>query len=94
MIKYAKEYGIGTEIISNGSLLNEKNINFLLDNKLSKLTIIIDGSSKKTFEKIRIKSNFETVINNAKLFSNLTKKKYLDLSFLLGVLFKKKIMMK
>ncbi len=75
MIKYAKEYGIGTEIISNGSLLNEKNINFLLDNKLSKLTISIDGSSKKTFEKIRIKSNFETVINNAKLFSNLTKKK-------------------
>lgn len=75
MIKYAKEYGVGTEIISNGSLLNEKNINFLLDNKLSKLTISIDGSSKKTFEKIRIKSNFETVINNAKLFSNLTKKK-------------------
>ena len=46
----------------------KKILNFLLDNKLSKLTISIDGSSKKTFEKIRIKSNFETVINNAKLF--------------------------
>ena len=47
MIRFAKEYGIGTEIISNGSLLNEKNINFLLDNKLSKLTVSIDGATKK-----------------------------------------------
>ena len=75
MIRFAKEYGIGTEIISNGSLLNEKNINFLLDNKLSKLTVSIDGATKKTFENIRIKSNFDIVIKNSKLFSKLIRKK-------------------
>ena len=75
MIRFAKEYGIGTEIISNGSLLNEKNINFLLDNKLSKLTVSIDGATKKTFENIRIKNNFDIVIKNAKLFSKLIRKK-------------------
>ncbi len=75
MIKFAKEFGVGTEIISNGSLLNEKNINFLLDNKLSKLTISIDGATKKTFESIRVKSNFDTVVKNSKLFSSSIKKK-------------------
>ena len=29
MIKFVKEYGVGTEIITNGSLLNQKNINLL-----------------------------------------------------------------
>lgn len=66
MVKFAKNYGIATEIVTNGSLLNEQNINLLIDSRLAKLTISIDGSTKETFEKIRVKSNFNDVIKNSK----------------------------
>ena len=66
MIKIAKQNGIATEIICNGSMLNKKNISKLLKNSLAKLTISIDGASKQVFESIRVKSNFEEVISNSK----------------------------
>ena len=74
MINFAKNFGISTEIITNGSMLDEKNAENLIKNKLSKLTISLDGATKKTFEKIKVKSNFETVVNNAKLFAKKLKK--------------------
>ena len=71
MVEHASKHGICSEITTNGSLLNEKNISFLKKSKLSRITISIDGATKETFESIRIKSNFETVISNSK---NLVKK--------------------
>ena len=68
MIKFADDFGIATEIICNGSMLSVHNISKLLKQNLAKLTISIDGSSKNVFEKIRVKSDFETVVTNAKNF--------------------------
>ena len=76
MVDYAKEFGIATEIITNGSMLTDGNIKKLISSKLSKITISIDGASKEVFEKIRVKSNFDTVIKNATQFRELIKKKY------------------
>ena len=65
MVDYASQSGICSEITTNGSLLNEKNINFLKKSQLSRITISMDGATKETFENIRVKSNFNTVVNNS-----------------------------
>ena len=69
MINYARKFGVSCEIISNGSLLNEKNSDNLINEKLAKLTISIDGATKNTFEKIRVNSNFDVVKKNVENFS-------------------------
>ncbi len=75
MVEYATKYGIVSEITTNGSLLNENNIQKLLKSNLSRITVSIDGASPDIFEKIRIKSNFELVISNCKKLINNFKKK-------------------
>ena len=71
MVEYATKFGIVSEITTNGSLLNDANINKLLNSNLSRITVSIDGASSETFEKIRIRSNFKLVVSNSK---NLIKK--------------------
>ena len=67
MMNYAKSYGIVTETTTNGSLFNKKNIELLKANKVSKITVSIDGATKSTFESIRVDSNFDTVIEGVRL---------------------------
>ena len=75
MVDYASKYGIVSEITTNGSLLDDNNISKLFYSNLSRITISIDGASKSSFEKIRVKSNFETVIENCKNLVKQFKKK-------------------
>ena len=75
MVEYASSYGIVSEITTNGSLLNENNINKLLRSNLSRITVSIDGASSEVFQKIRVKSNFDTVVSNCKNLVRLFKKK-------------------
>lgn len=77
MISLANDFGITVEFTTNGSLLDEKFINQLLKKKISKITISIDGATKETFESIRIKSNFNKVIENAKNLIKSSKNYYL-----------------
>ena len=75
MVYFASKHGIVSEITTNGSLLTKENIFKLLNSNLSRITISIDGASKETFEKIRVKSNYNTVIENCKnLVENFKKK--------------------
>lgn len=70
MIEICDQYGVFVETITNGSLLNEKIIDKILNSKsIYRVSISIDGASKEIFEKIRVKSNFDTVINNVKILS-------------------------
>lgn len=75
MVDFASKHGIVSEITTNGSLLNKENIFKLTNSNLSRITISIDGASSETFEKIRVKSSFMTVVNNCKnLVKNFKKK--------------------
>ena len=75
MVNFASNHGIVSEITTNGSLLNKENIFKLINSNLSRITISIDGATSETFQKIRIKSNFETVVENCKnLVKNFKKK--------------------
>ena len=75
MVEYASKYSIVSEITTNGSLLNDKNIKKLENSNLSRITVSIDGATTEIFEKIRIKSDFKTVISNCKNLINAYKKK-------------------
>ena len=75
MVEYASKYSIASEITTNGSLLNDKNIKKLQNSNLSRITVSIDGATSEIFEKIRIKSDFKTVISNCKNLINAYKKK-------------------
>ena len=75
MVEYASKYSIVSEITTNGSLLNDKNIKKLENSNLSRITVSIDGATSEIFEKIRIKSDFKTVISNCKNLVNAYSKK-------------------
>ena len=75
MVEYASKYSIASEITTNGSLLNDKNIKKLQNSNLSRITVSIDGATSEIFEKIRIKSDFKTVISNCKNLINAYSKK-------------------
>jgi pyrroloquinoline quinone biosynthesis protein E len=77
MIDIANDAGIVVEFTTNGSLLNSEFIKRLLKKKVYKITISIDGATKKTFEKIRVKSNFNEVIENVSLLIKLSKNFFL-----------------
>lgn len=77
MINLANKSGVTVEFTTNGSLLDENLIKQLLKRNISKITISIDGATKETFEKIRVKSDFNKVIENVKLLVKLSKKYYL-----------------
>jgi pyrroloquinoline quinone biosynthesis protein E len=75
-VDYASNYGIFIQFVTNGSLLDEKLINSLCERKnISLIGVSIDGATKKTFEKIRIRSNFELIISNTRrLISKIQEK--------------------
>ncbi len=80
LIQYAKESGIIEVIINtNGTNLDEKKANELIDSGLDQLIYSFDGGTKKTYEKMRPgrfkKNNFENVYNNIKNFHEIRKNK-------------------
>jgi pyrroloquinoline quinone biosynthesis protein E len=68
MLKYSKQKGMITEVISNGTILNEEALKYL-----DSLVFSFDGATKKTYEKIRVGSNFERVVGNIKKAVKLKK---------------------
>lgn len=63
-----RAHSIRLELITNFSILSDALMEKLLK-VLSNLCISFDGASKKTFEKIRRGSNFDTIIKNIKRFN-------------------------
>lgn len=67
-IKLAKDRGFEyVYVTTNGIVLNEERIKKIFDSGLDSLKFSIDGTSKETYEKIRIGGNFEVLYNNIKM---------------------------
>ena len=71
-----QNFGIATELICNGSMLTQNNVENLLKNNLAKLTISIDGASKEVFEKIRANLTLIKLYKIQKILKNDIKKLY------------------
>jgi radical SAM protein with 4Fe4S-binding SPASM domain len=56
---------------TNGSLLNEKKSLELIDSGLTRIMISLDAVKKETYEKVRIRGDFNKVVNNVFRFIKL-----------------------
>lgn len=75
LVKYASSKDIFTAIITNGSIYDKKIFKSLIRSGLGKFTISIDGSNKKTHNRIRGKRSFERAIKTANQLVRLRGKK-------------------
>lgn len=74
MVEYAsKERKLKTIMSSNGIPINETNARKLIANGLQVLSISVDGATKETYEKIRVRGNFDRLIRNIKRLLDLKK---------------------
>lgn len=64
MIKMIKELNLNVELITNGTLLNEEMCKELINSKLDKLWVSIDGVSEKSYENIRVGAKQAKVLKN------------------------------
>lgn len=74
-IDYAHEQGLFTVLSTNGLLMTRDTSERLLTSKLDHLTIALDGGVKETYESIRIKGDFDTLICNIKDFLKAKKRR-------------------
>jgi len=54
MISYVKKLGMYCAAVTNGSLLTQKKVEFLVDNQVDHVTISLDAASAETHEKIHL----------------------------------------
>jgi radical SAM protein with 4Fe4S-binding SPASM domain len=66
MIRYAKSKGIYVWFSDNFTLMTQERINGILDAGVDYIIVSLDGATKETYEKIRVKAKFETVVENFK----------------------------
>ena len=59
MISYAQLKNIYISISTNGHLVNEKNIDYVLDNAPDKLIFSVDGLDEESYQKYRVGGTFE-----------------------------------
>jgi len=72
ILQYGKQKNISFDTVTNGSLLHKK-INLIP--YFDSVTISLDSTDKKIFEKIRRHSNYDLIINNLKKITFLRKQK-------------------
>lgn len=62
-----------TDIITNGMLLNETVILKMIDARVSRLAVSIDGANAATYESVRIGAKFDKLTDNIKMFNRIKK---------------------
>lgn len=75
MIREATDQGCQTYMTTNGTLLNEKNCQALIDAGMSQLAVSIDGMSPATYDVIRAGAHFHTVTENVERLSRLVRER-------------------
>jgi radical SAM protein with 4Fe4S-binding SPASM domain len=71
MIAYAKERGLWVETSTNATRLTEAVARKLLEVGLDRIYLSMDGLTKETYEKVRVKGKFEEVLGNIERFLDL-----------------------
>lgn len=67
MLLYLKQKGVHpTMVITNGTLLNEKNVTALIDGEVDLVSVSLDGTNKEVYEAIRKNAKYERVVANVR----------------------------
>jgi len=67
MVAYAKNAGCNVGVITNGSLLDEKMAEMLLQTNIDAIDVSVDAFSKETYELIRKGLSFEQLVQNVRI---------------------------
>jgi len=73
LTKYARSKGMRVDLITNGILLDKATAKKLLEIGISKISISVDGATKKTHELIRGKGTFKKTMSVVRMLSSLRK---------------------
>lgn len=71
MVALAKSRGVLVRITTNAMLLDENMARGLVSSGLDSLAVSLDGATKETYEKIRVGSKFEQVIDNLRMLNRV-----------------------
>ena len=71
MIEYAKERNLSVETSTNATRLTEDVARRLIESGLDRIYLSMDGLTKETYERVRVKGNFEEVLGNIERFLEL-----------------------
>ncbi len=71
MVCYAKERDVWVETSTNATLLTEDVARRILEAGLDRIYLSMDGLTKETYEKVRVKGKFEEVLANIERFLDL-----------------------
>lgn len=74
MVAEAHDRGKRTELITNGTLLTERNIRRLMDAGIDMLWVSIDSFEDEKYDKIQQNGNFTVIKNNLNTLNNLRTK--------------------
>ena len=71
-----KEYGLNDKISiqTNGQFLDKHKAEVILDNEIGQIVLGFDAASKRVYERHRINCDYETVLNNMRIFVELRNK--------------------
>jgi radical SAM protein with 4Fe4S-binding SPASM domain len=78
-IEFCERHGVSTLLSTNGTLLDERAAQKLLDSPLAHVTLSFDGASKETFEQYRKGARFEKVRDNFVRFARMKHQRGLKL---------------
>ena len=74
MIEYVKKKNVYVVIVHEFFTMNEEMARRLVELGVERFWISFDGATKKTYESIRVGSDYDRVINNIKLFQRIKKR--------------------
>ncbi len=73
-VRRVKELGVKVELITNGTILNEKIARRLIDAGLDVLWVSIDGATPESYEDVRLGAELPTVLENIRQLARMRKK--------------------
>jgi MoaA/NifB/PqqE/SkfB family radical SAM enzyme len=77
-LDYSKNKFLAFKLNTNASLLNDELVHKMLQCNIQTIVFSIDSAEKAQYEKIRVKSNFEKILNNLKNFTKIKENDYPD----------------
>ena len=79
MIRYAKDRGLQNVVLNSNAMLLDRDMSeMLVDSRLDRFIVSMDGFSKETYEKIRVGGIYEKVLMNTLQFLELLKSRGLE----------------
>ncbi len=75
LVRYAQSFGLNTVLITNGVLMNERNVRACFDSGVKWLSISIDAATEKTFQNIRGQNILKTILQNIHAINEIKKER-------------------